>query len=357
MRLMRSIATMVLVLFCGCAARDFVSRPVGPVSEDKFVLPVSQILTPAGQQIPLSGMRPQALALSPNGRLLVTSGKTNSLAVIDASSGKILQLIPLPAGEQGTSGSSHTLVHDTKAQLSFTGLIFSQDGKRIYMSDVNGSVKVFEVADDGVRAVASIALPKAGLPRRTNDIPSGLALSPDGKRLYVVLNLSNRLLEMDAATGKTLRFFDVGVAPFDVRLAGKKAYVSNWGGRRPDTNSITGPAGRGTLVRVDAKRYIASEGSVSIIDLQSGQVKAVMAGLHASGLAVSHAGYLVIANAGSDSVTVLDTRTDRVLETISLRWQPKDYFGASPNALTFDSSGDTLYVCNGTQNAIAVVDF
>ncbi|HTD88893.1 MAG TPA: alkaline phosphatase family protein, partial [Candidatus Binatia bacterium] len=97
-------------------------------------------------------------------------------------------------------------------------------------------------------------------------------------------------------------------------------------------------------------------GSVSIIDLESGAVKEVLAGLHASGLAMSRH-YLVVANAGSDSLTVLDVRNDRALETISLKWQPRDYFGASPNALTFDPSGDTLYVCNGTQNAIAVVDF
>ena len=49
-------------------------------------------------------------------------------------------------------------------------------------------------------------------------------------------------------------------------LAGDKAYVSNWGGRRPDNNSVTGPAGRGTLVRVDPVRHIASEGSVTVIE-------------------------------------------------------------------------------------------
>jgi YVTN family beta-propeller protein len=278
------------------------------------------------------------------------------LVVLDSSSGRVLQTVPLPAGELGTSGSSHTLVPDTKAQLSFTGLVFSPDGKRLYMSDVNGSVKVFEIAGTTVRALTSIPLPKAGLPRRTNEIPSGLAVSLDGKRLYVVLNLSNRLLEMDAATGKPLRSFNVGVAPFDVRITPKKAFVSNWGGRRPDTNSLTGPAGRGTLVRVDPKRHIASEGSVSIIDLQSGQVKEVLTGLHASGLALSRH-HLVVANAASDSLSVLDVRTDRVIENISLKWQPTDYFGASPNALTFEPSGHTLYICNGTQNAIAVVDF
>ena len=80
----------------------------------------------------------------------------------------------------------------------------------------------------------TMPLPPANAPRRKTEIPAGLAVSPDGKRLYVALNLSNRLAELDAATGKVLRLWDVGVAPYDVVLAGNKAYVSNWGGRRPD---------------------------------------------------------------------------------------------------------------------------
>ena len=115
-------------------------------------------------------------------------------------------------------------------------------------------------------------LPPANAPRRKPEIPAGLAVSRDGKRLYVALNLSNRLAELDAATGKVLRLWDVGVAPYDVVLAGHKAYVSNWGGRRPDADSVTGPAGQGTLVRVDPVRFIASEGSVSVIDLTAGQL-------------------------------------------------------------------------------------
>jgi YVTN family beta-propeller protein len=74
----------------------------------------------------------------------------------------------------------------------------------------------------------SFALPPANAPRREAEIPSGLAITPDGNRLYVCGNLSNRLLEIDTATGKTLRTFDVGVAPYDVVLVGERAYVSNW---------------------------------------------------------------------------------------------------------------------------------
>ncbi|HSD65084.1 MAG TPA: bifunctional YncE family protein/alkaline phosphatase family protein, partial [Vicinamibacteria bacterium] len=189
--------------------------------------------------------------------------------------------------------------------------------------------------------------------------PAGLAVSRDGKRLYVCGNLSNRLLEVDARKGRLHRSFDVGVAPYDVVLLGGRAYVSNWGGRRPQPGDLTGPAGRGTEVRVDPVRRIASEGSVTVIDLETGKTRAeVVTGLHASALAVSpDRRHVVCANAASDTLAVIDTRSDAVVETIWAKPRPADLFGAQPNALAFDSSGRTLYVANGTQNAVAVVAF
>jgi YVTN family beta-propeller protein len=292
----------------------------------------------------------------------MTSGKTHELIVVDPDSGEVRQRVPLPSelADQPDVVSSHILEPDKQGQLSYTGLIFSPDGQRIYLANVNGSVKVFAVAaDHEVTPLYSLPLPATGLATRQREIPSGLALSPDASRIYVVLNLSNQLLEIDLATREPLRRFDVGFAPYDVVLAGPKAYVSNWGGRRPEADSLTGPGGRGTRVRVDPIRHIASEGSLSVINLASGEVEGeILLGLHASGLALSPDGrHLAVANAGSDTVSILDTRTDRVVETISLRWQPEDYFGASPNALTFDASGKQLYVCNGTHNAIATLSF
>ncbi|MGE5294981.1 MAG: bifunctional YncE family protein/alkaline phosphatase family protein, partial [Solirubrobacterales bacterium] len=188
---------------------------------------------------------------------------------------------------------------------------------------------------------------------------AGLAISRDGARLYAVLNLSNRLAEIDAKTGNVLRTWQVGMAPYDVVLAGGKAYVTNWGGRLPDEDSLTGPGGRGTKVRVDPVRHIANEGSVSVIRLdRDSPVNEIRLGLHSSGIAVSPNGrYVVVANAGSDTLSVIDTRTDKVVETIWAKPSPADLFGASPNALAFDPSGETLYVANGTQNAVAVFRF
>src|SRR5581483_9654798 len=157
-----------------------------------------------------------------------------------------------------------------------------------------------------------------------------------------------------------LRSSDVGVAPFGVALAKGKAYVSNWGGRRPDAHSVTGPIGRNGTVRVDA-RSIASEGSVSVIDLSapgSAAQTELLTGLHAGALAASpDQRFVVCANAGSDTLSIIDTSSDRVVETVSARLDPGDLFGAQPDALAFDQRGRRLFACNASQNAVAVFAF
>jgi DNA-binding beta-propeller fold protein YncE len=337
---------------------------VGAKPKARTVTPVNQVVTPVGLHLTLPGMRPQALALSPDGKILAVAGKTHSLLVVDAATARIIQQVVLPAEAQKEPNpevvSPMILDPDEEGQLSYTGLIFAPDGRRIYMSNVDGSVKVFSVDPDGtVEPSHTVPLPPANAPRRPEEIPAGLALSDDGRRLYVCGNLSNTLLEIDVATGRTLRTFDVGVAPFDVALARGKAYVSNWGGRRPRPGDLAGPAGRGTEVRVDPVRFVASEGSVSVIDLAAGAVKAeILVHLHASALALSpNKRYVVCANAASDNLSVIDTAMDAVVETIWAKASPADLFGATPNALVFAPDGKTLYVANGTQNAVAAIGF
>lgn len=341
---------------------DTTSAIVGRMAGGEFETPDNQHLTPAGKLVELPGMRPQAVAISPDQRLIVTSGKAHSLVVLEAGSGKILQMVDLPEStgvNPSAPASPQILDPDRRAQLSFTGLVFSPDGSRIYMANDMGDIKVFAVENGRVRALRSFGLPEANAPRRRDDIPAGIAVSADGKRLYVALNLSNRLIEMDASNGREIRVCDVGVDPYDVVLAGRKIYVSNWGGRRPVAGSLTGPGGRGTRVRVDPVHFVAAEGSVTVIDLDGvHETKEILTGLHACALALSPNGrYLAVANAASDTVSVIDTSSDKIVESICLRQNPADLFGAQPNALAFDKSGKTLYVCNGTQNAVAVVKF
>jgi YVTN family beta-propeller protein len=377
--LKNSIACLLAV--CLCAAAPAANQPddfgattaaVGP-SAIGLVTPANQLVTPAGTLVELPGLRPQALALSPDGLLLATSGLKSELWVLDPATRQISQRVAFPTGHISDDPTAVAGLLDPgeKAQISFTGLVFSSDGSRLYLANVHGDIKVFGVQKEhSIVPLFSIPLAPANRPGRTNEIPAGLAVSPDGKRLYVALNLSDGLAEIDTATGRRLRSWNVGVAPFDVVLAGKKIYVSNWGGRRPDADSVTGPAGHGTRVRADA-RGIASEGSVSVIDLtevepagggKQSEIRdpesEIVTGPHAGAMALSPNGrWLVVANAGSDTLSVIDTRTDRIIETICARQNPGDLFGAQPSALAFDKSGKTLFVCNGTQNAVAVFRF
>jgi DNA-binding beta-propeller fold protein YncE len=358
-------ALVVLLWVLRAPAEDFdaTTQAVGRIPAG-IATPVNQMVTPTGIQVRLRRVRPNAMALSPDGRLIVTSGMRSELISIDPAGGNILQHVPLPADPQlhpQSLVSSMILSPRLADKLSFTGLVFSPDGSRIYLSNVNGDIKVFSVDQNHtVAALSSFSLPSANMPDRKAEIPTGLAVSPDGKRLYVVLNLGNRVAELDAGSGKVQRAWDVGVAPYDVVVCRNKLYVSNWGGRRPDDNSLNGPAGLGTQVRVDF-RSIAAEGSVSVIDLDSSlprEAAEILTGRHACALALSPNGnYVACANAGDDTVTVIDTRVDKIVETICARQNPADLFGAQPDALAFDKHGKILFVCNGTQNAVAVFKF
>ncbi len=353
---------LLLLLLCIAAntasAQD---KSVEGSNPGTYVTPVA-VITPAGHRIDLAGMRPQVLVLSPDRKSLITSGKTNKLIVINPDTNEVTQTIDFPSKEQTTEpdiSSPNILKPDSAALVSYTGLVYTKDGKRVYMSNVGGSIKVFSVAADGMHASShTIPLPDAKAPRRAQEIPSGIAIDEEAGKLFVCGNLSNSLIEINLPDGKVERKFPVGVAPYDVVVHKNKAYVSNWGGRIPSEGDLTGPAGRGTTVRVDPIRHIANEGTVSIVDLKTGTIETTLVGLSPSDLALSPDGkYLVCANTNSDTLSILSTDTGKVVETVWVNAKQSDLYGAAPNALAFNAEGDTLFVANGSQNAIAVMSF
>ncbi len=354
--LWRTTAGILLVLWMGGGHADEV---VGRREDGAQVTPVNQVVEPAGMQVELPGLRPQVVALSPDGSLLVTSGKTNEVVVVNPDGGEILDRVKPPSEQQldpPSEPSDRNLAPDTRAIESYNGLVFSPDGRWLAMSNVHGSVKLFSVAEGRVAPSHTLSLPPANAPHRAAEIPAGLRFSGDGSRLYVCGNLSNRLLEIDVAGGEVLRAFAVGVAPFEVVLAGGKAFVSNLGGRRPGPDDLTGQAGKGMLVRVDPLRHTALEGSVSVVDLESGEVSEVVVGRHASAMAVSPNGaHVVVANSGDDSLMIFDASTGDLVETVWAKRTPAELYSAMPNGLSFDREGERLYVTNGAQNAVAVL--
>ena len=92
----------VAALLSGCVRdlKPFSEPPemgnaVGRVGLNRYLTPTGQVLTPAGRQVELPGLRPQALALSPDGKLLAVAGGANTLILIDPATGLVLQSVRL----------------------------------------------------------------------------------------------------------------------------------------------------------------------------------------------------------------------------------------------------------------------
>ncbi len=136
---------------------------------------------------------------------------------------------------------------------------------------------------------------------------------------------------------------------------GKYAYVSNEGGR-PATNEDFTNYSDGTPIVVDRKDAFTLTGTVSVVDLTEGkEVKTIPVGLHPAGMAISGSN-LYVANAYSDSLSVIDLHTDAVIRTINLSVPiARGVFGSGPNGVAVTEDGKA-YVTLGQANAVAVVN-
>ncbi|HEX8710267.1 MAG TPA: bifunctional YncE family protein/alkaline phosphatase family protein, partial [Terracidiphilus sp.] len=183
-----------------------------------------------------------------------------------------------------------------------------------------------------------------------------------GERLAgVALTFNDELAVVDLVSGKVKGTVRTGIAPFGVRVnsAGTVAYVSNWGGRFPrpdDETRTTGVRPGADRVVVDA-RGIASTGTVSRVDVATMTVTDnIETGLHPTALAWDEPrARLYVADSNSDTVTVIDTRANRVAQTFAIDPFRKQAEGVAPNALAVSADGKTLYVACGGINAVAVM--
>ena len=327
-----------LCLLLGCHSVP-VSRVehAGPLATGGNLMPTHQLVRPAGQSVEYGG-RPVDLALSPDGRTVYVKDN-HGILVMDAATWKIRQELKFNSG----GGSVH-------------GLAVTRDGSHIYATTAQDLIWEINVGTDG-KVEAGRKLILAGPRSGGVPAPAGLALSADEQTIYVCLSRNNSLGVVEVKSGKLVKEVSVGVAPFDVVLVaeGGKAFVSNWGGRHPRAGEKTAKSS-GTDALVD-ERGVAASGTVSVVDLAGGsEVAQIVTGLHPSDLELSaDQRTLYVANANSDTVSVIDTRTHGVVETIPVRPDPTLMFGSAPNALSLSKDGSTLFVANGGNDAIAVV--
>ena len=98
-------------------------------------------------------------------------------------------------------------------------------------------------------------------------------------------------------------------------------------------------------MKIDPRTSLGNHGSVSVLALAGGQwkhIKTISVGLHPSSVVASKTGkFVYVANANSDTVSVIDTATDQVIETINCRPENRLPFGSGCNCLWHFIPGGT----------------
>jgi YVTN family beta-propeller protein len=213
---------------------------------------------------------PEQLALSSTGKLYSASEDTDTLYVLDASSGAI--------------------VAGVKVGDEPEGVAVSPDGRLIYVtSEGENAVLAFDAARRSVTAHIPVG-----------ERPRSVAFAPDGAHAFVTGETNDSLSELDTAANKVVRVAKVpgeGARPMGVVVSpdGRRVYVTTGRG--------------GQLVAFDTTRLTAL-GSVTVGD-------------RPWGVAISPDGrFLYTANGPSNDIAVVDAEALSVVARIKSGGKP-----------------------------------
>ncbi len=186
-----------------------------------------------------------------------------------------------------------------------------------------------------------------------SDVPSGMALSSDGSKLYVAFNGANTLGVIDTATNQLVQQIPVGNAPRQVVLSadGKTAYVSNEGGRPAHNTDFTNLSD-GTPIVSSPVTGAAITGTVSVVNLQSNQGQGDPRRPRADSALYQDGSALFVANSNDDSMSVINEQNNSVAQTVKTNPVPGATVGSYANAISMPDANNVL-VSIGRDNAIA----
>jgi YVTN family beta-propeller protein len=373
----------------------FPTYQVGPQTNGTFVVSDGTILTPAGTTIDLGiRVRAKAVALNPTGNhtgAVLTMGTSVSngngaVEIFNIKTGTVVQSYSFGGKDSHGSNLGITYTPDGKY------LLFSQDSSYVAIASVNATTGLLtdyahvsvpmDVDSNGVLTTVkcfpnsppgttgSIAIPCGQTVSIVSDgattsYPTGIAVSSDAKTAYVVLDNNDTLTKIDltATTPMEGAEIRVGNVPHSVVISpdGKTAYVSNEAGRIAKEGDFQGYS-NGTPVVAAFPTGSTASGTVSVVDLASFKViGSIETGLHPTGMAF-WGKKLLVANAYSDSISVIDTYTNTEERKIDLGLpigvpaEHRPAYGAGPNSIAVDAKNKIAYVALYNANAIAVVD-
>ena len=302
-----------------------------------------QIIKPLGDRLLTQFGKFMGSTVSPDGRFLAATSADKSvvLQIFDLSSYRLIWTVG------SASAINQKLTDGTVGQV---GPTYSPDGKFLWLPEQNGLSRFPVNADGALGTPTTVSIPVVN---GHSALVGQTTYSPDGSTLYAAINGQNTVVALDPNTGAVEHTWNVGIAPRELTFVGGKLYVSNEGGRQAQVGDTTmGSYG----AQVPANGYLGTSttGTVSIIDPAnpSTAVGTIPVGLHPTALYRS-GNTLFVANTNDDTVSVIDTTTNQVVQTIETKPWPSSSVGYEPDGIALTKDGHLL-VTLGRANAVAV---
>ena len=238
---------------------------------------------------------------------------------------------------------------------TFSGIAWQPDGRGFYVAGgVDDKVHRYAMGrGKWMETMPAIGLGHLqGLGVNVHPMAAGLAISPDGKRLLVANFENDSVSEIELNKGTVLHELDLRPGKSNPGQAGVA------GGEFPFWVAYQG----------NRKAYVSSmrDHEVVVLRINAGGlavIKRITVGSQPTRILLNRSlSRLYVANANSDTVSVIDTDTDRVINTLNTTAPMATYAnarqlkGSNPNSLALSPDEQTLYVTNGGTNSVAVID-
>ncbi len=245
-----------------------------------------------------------------------------------------------------------------KVPNTFAGISFAPDGKHFYVAGgKDDNLHVFEKnaggwwAEEGNPIQLGHTSGGLGLdPGKEALASAGVAVTGDG-RFAVVANLYNdSVTQVDLQTRRVVAEIELRPGKIDAAQAGVA------GGEYPYWVTAKG----------NDSVYVSSVRDREVVEVRLGVHPAVAQRIRVHGnpnkmVLNRDQSRLYVAADNSDTVTVIDTKRNAIVEEIPttapdwLLKNVKGYTGSAPNALALSHDEKTLYVTNGGSNSVAVI--